>query len=56
MSLNNLPIVKGWLFNHLGLIDREPKFKIYKNWLTLVYTIPANRNKGFGALICKNIT
>jgi GNAT superfamily N-acetyltransferase len=55
ITLDNLPIATGGLYNHVALLDREPKFKIYKNWLALVYTKPENRNKGYGALICKHI-
>ncbi len=55
MSLNNKPIATGGLYNHVGLLDREPRLKIYKNWLALVYSKPDIRGKGLGALICKNI-
>jgi GNAT superfamily N-acetyltransferase len=55
MTLDDLPVATGGLYNHVGLLDREPKFKIYKNWLALVYTIPDKRNKGLGALLCNNI-
>ncbi len=55
LTLDNVPIATGGLYNHVGLLDREPKFKIYKNWLALVYTKPEYRNKGFGALICNHI-
>jgi GNAT superfamily N-acetyltransferase len=55
MTLDNKPIATGGLYNHVGLLDRDPKFKIYKNWLALVYTEPENRGKGFGPLICNTI-
>jgi GNAT superfamily N-acetyltransferase len=55
MTLDGIPISTGGLYNHVGLIDKEPRLKIYKNWLALVYTIPEKRNKGYGALICKYI-
>jgi GNAT superfamily N-acetyltransferase len=55
MTLDNKPIATGGLYNHVGLLDREPRLKIYKNWLALVYTKPDNRGKGLGALICKHI-
>lgn len=50
MTLNNKPIATGGLYNHVGLLDKEPRLKIYKNWLALVYTTPENRGKGLGAL------
>ncbi|MBA2249474.1 MAG: GNAT family N-acetyltransferase [Chitinophagaceae bacterium] len=55
MTLDDLPISTGGLYNHVGLLDKEPGFSIYKNWLALVYTIPKQRQKGYGALICKYI-
>jgi hypothetical protein len=55
MTLDDLPISTGGLYNHVVLLDKEPRFKIYKNWLALVYTIPKQRQKGYGALICKYI-
>jgi N-acetylglutamate synthase-like GNAT family acetyltransferase len=55
MTLDNEPIATGGLYNHVGLLDREPRLKMYKNWLALVYTKPDNRGNGLGALICKHI-
>ena len=55
MTLDNKPIATGGLYNRVGLLDREPRLKIYKNWLALVYTKPDNRGKGLGALICNYI-
>ncbi|NJL76805.1 MAG: GNAT family N-acetyltransferase [Saprospiraceae bacterium] len=55
MTLDNKTIATGGLYNHVGLLDKEPRLKIYKNWLALVYTTPENRGKGLGALICRHI-
>lgn len=55
MTLDNIPISTGGLYDHVGLLDKEPRLKIYKNWLALVYTIPDKRRQGYGALICKFI-
>ena len=55
MTLDNKPIATGGLYNHVGLLDREPRFKVYKNWLALVYTKPNIRGNGLGALICNHI-
>jgi GNAT superfamily N-acetyltransferase len=55
MTLDNKPIATGGLYQHVGILDREPRLKIYKNWLALVYTKPENRGKGLGALICNHI-
>ncbi len=55
MTLDGSPVSTGGLYNHVGLRYKEPGFNIYKNWLALVYTIPEQRQKGYGALICKYI-
>lgn len=55
MYLNNDPIATGGLYHHIGLLDKEPRFKIYKNWLALVYTIPKERHQGYGQLLCMEI-
>jgi GNAT superfamily N-acetyltransferase len=55
MSVNNIPIATGGIYKHVGLLDHQPQFKKYTPWLALVYTMPANRNKGYGALLCKEI-
>ncbi len=55
MILNGNPISTGGLYHHVGLLDKETRFQIYKNWLALVYTIPDQRGKGFGAKICDYI-
>jgi N-acetylglutamate synthase-like GNAT family acetyltransferase len=55
MTLDNKPIATGGLYNYVGLLDKEPRLKIYKNWLALVYTKPDDRGKGLGALICNHI-
>ena len=47
MMINGNPVATGGLYNHVGLLDKEPRFKIYENWLALVYTKPENRRKGF---------
>jgi len=55
MTLDDHPVATGGLYNHVGLLDKEPRLKIYKNWLALVYTQPNSRGKGLGALICNYI-
>jgi len=55
MTIDDLPISTGGIYNHVGLLDKEPKFKIYKNWLALVYTVPEQRHNGYGKLICEHI-
>lgn len=55
MTLDDVPVATGGLYNHVGLIDKEPRFEIYKNWLALVFTKPEKRHKGLGALICSYI-
>jgi len=55
MMLDGLPIATGGIYDHVGLVDRAPRFKIYKKWLAQVYTVPAERGKGYGAAICSYI-
>jgi len=55
MTLNNMPVATGGLYNHVGLLDKVARLKIYKNWLALVYTKPEFRGKGLGALICNQV-
>ncbi len=55
MTADSIPIATGGVHNHVGLLDKEPRLKNYKNWLALVYTMPEFRGKGLGALLCKYI-
>ena len=55
MTLDGLPIATGGVYNHVGLLDAEPRLKIYQPWLALVYTVPEHRGKGYGAKLCKEI-
>ena len=55
MLLDGRPISTGGIYDHVGLLDKEPGFKIYKKWLALVYTIPEERGRGYGAAICNYI-
>jgi len=55
MTLDTIPISTGGLYNHVSLLDKQPRFKVYQNWLALVYTTPGKRHQGFGALICDYI-
>ncbi len=55
MTVDNKPIATGGLYNHVELLDKEPRLNIYKNWLALVYTKPDLRGKGLGTLICNHI-
>lgn len=55
MTVDNIPVSTGGLYDQVGLLDKEPRLKVYKNWLALVYTVSDKRHKGYGALICKHI-
>jgi GNAT superfamily N-acetyltransferase len=55
MTLDGTPVSTGGIYDHVGLLDKEPRFKKYKYWLALVYTTPDKRHKGYGALICNHI-
>lgn len=55
MMLDGIPIATGGVYDHVGILDAEPRLNVYQPWLALVYTLPAYRGKGFGALLCKEI-
>lgn len=55
MTLDNTPIATGGVYNHVGLLDKVPALKRYEKWLALVYTVPVQRKKGYGALLCNHI-
>ncbi len=55
MTLEGVPVSTGGLYHHVGLLDKEPRFSVYKYWLALVYTIPPKRQQGYGALLCNYI-
>ncbi|SRR6266542_4361177 len=55
MMLDSVPIGTGGVYNHVGLLDKEPRFAIYRKWLAVLYTIPAQRKKGYGELMCQYI-
>ena len=55
LTKDNVPIATGGLYNHVGIIDKEPRFGNYKHWLALVYTSPEYRKQGFGVMLCQAI-
>ncbi len=55
MSVGGVPVATGGLYNHVGLLDVAPKFKIYGPWLALVLTLPEHRKKGYGTMLCEEI-
>src|SRR5437868_3075582 len=55
MKLDGLPIATVGIYTHVGLLDAVPRLKPLQPWLALVYTIPEQRKKGYGALLCEKI-
>jgi len=55
MTVNGIPVSTGGIYHHVGLLDKEERFKIHGYWLALIYTIPEKRRLGYGASICKYI-
>jgi N-acetylglutamate synthase-like GNAT family acetyltransferase len=55
MYVDGVPVSTGGIYNHVSLLDKEPRLKIYKNWLALIYTIPEKRHQGYGFMICQYI-
>jgi GNAT superfamily N-acetyltransferase len=55
MLFDGKPIATGGVYDHVGLLDKKPALKVYKKWLALVYTIPGERGRGYGAALCNYI-
>jgi GNAT superfamily N-acetyltransferase len=55
LTIDGQPVATGGLYNQVALVQREPRFGVYKHWLALVFTEPQHRNKGYGALLCNYI-
>ncbi|HEX7367518.1 MAG TPA: GNAT family N-acetyltransferase [Pelobium sp.] len=55
MIVNGMPVATGGIYTNVGLLEKEPRLKIHKNWLALVYTLPKFRGKGLGKLLCEAI-
>lgn len=55
MTIDGRPVATGGVYDHVSLIDKKPELKIYKKWLALVYTIPEQRGRGYGASLCNYI-
>jgi GNAT superfamily N-acetyltransferase len=56
LTVDGTPVCTAGLYDHVRLLDKEPRFRAHKYWLALVYTAPAYRGKGYGALLCNYIT
>lgn len=52
---NNKAIATDGLYNNIGLLNDQSKFKKYKPWIALLYTNNENRNQGIGQLLLKKI-
>jgi len=55
MSVENVPVSTGGLYEHVGLLDMAPRFRIYGPWLALVTTLPEFRKKGYATRLCEEI-
>ncbi|TGM25890.1 N-acetyltransferase [Leptospira selangorensis] len=55
MKVDSIPVATGGIYTHVGLLDVVPRFKEFKHWLGLVYTIPAERQRGYGGLLCQHL-
>lgn len=55
IKLDGKPVSTAGIYNYVSLLDKEPKFKVFKKWLALVYTVPAERGNGYGAAVCNYI-
>lgn len=55
MTRDGVPIGTAGIYNTVRLLEKIPRLNIYKHWLALVYTIPMERGKGYGALLCEKV-
>lgn len=55
MTLAEVPIATGGLYNHIAQHDHEPYFKINGAWFALMYVAEKNRNLGYGAMLSEKI-
>lgn len=55
MTRNGVPIGTAGVYNNVRILEKIPRLNIYKYWLALVYTIPMERGKGYGAMLCEKV-
>ena len=54
MICDGVPVATAGIYKHVGLLDRVPQYRSYKNWLALVYTRWDRRGKGYGSALCEH--
>nr|WP_255723186.1 GNAT family N-acetyltransferase [Flavihumibacter fluminis] len=55
MTSDGVPIGTAGVYNTVRILEKIPRLNIYTHWLALVYTIPMERGKGYGALLCEKV-
>ncbi|WP_114791327.1 GNAT family N-acetyltransferase [Niabella yanshanensis] len=55
LSVNGKAVATGGIYNHVSLLNHKPDLNVYKKWLAQVYTLPGERGRGYGILLCKQI-
>jgi GNAT superfamily N-acetyltransferase len=55
MTRDGVPIGTAGVYNTVRILEKIPRLNIYTHWLALVYTIPMERGKGYGALLCEKV-
>ncbi|MBU7576563.1 MAG: GNAT family N-acetyltransferase, partial [Flavihumibacter sp.] len=55
MTRDGVPIGTAGVYNNVRILEKIPRLKIYTHWLALVYTIPMERGKGYGAMLCEKV-
>jgi GNAT superfamily N-acetyltransferase len=53
LTVGGRPVATGGVYHHVGLCDRVPRFRQYRHWLAMMYTVPMFRKKGYGAHLCR---
>lgn len=53
LTRDDRPLATGGIHARVGLIDKEPRFGVFKNWLALLHTVPESRGQGLGSRLCE---
>ncbi|HEX2606546.1 MAG TPA: GNAT family N-acetyltransferase, partial [Flavisolibacter sp.] len=55
LYVNGLPVATGGIYRQANIQQPMPHLLAFEPWLSLVYTCPEHRGKGYGAAICREL-